>query len=114
MLKRVLDEYLGITLFVATAVIVIYVFRDKILSAIQGAVAGSVESLGASIYGKTPEQINADFATVKNTSVTEIASNIWQSFNVTGPASQSEYQANIAAQRAALIAAGNYKGPVYK
>ena len=72
-MKSILEEYAGITLFVATIAAIVYIFRKQIVSAFT---TGALSD----ITGKTVEQLKADLETVKDVSIMDLAKDIYISW----------------------------------
>ena len=86
---NILKEYMIQILVIATVLVVLYLFRDKILGAITGKLTG--ESL---------EEFKADVETVKNVDITDLASDIYATIKTAvspdGYISPEQFRANIA------------------
>jgi len=85
----ILKQYMVQILVIATILVVLYLFRDKILGAVTGG-----------LTGETLEEYKADLATVQNVDITELASDIYATIKTAvspdGYISPEQFRANIA------------------
>ena len=91
---NILKEYLIQILIVATILVVIYLFRNKILGAITGG-----------LTGETLDQYKADLSTIENTDASTLIKDSIASLEASLPGgyiSQEQFRANIAQIQAQL------------